>query len=148
MKFNTKKIYLVTQGEYSDYCVVGAFSTKEKAQKFIGENEGSGYSYDSKMIEEFEIDAGEAQRAAGLSYWQVSMDKAGSVTGLDNNQHEGPEADYFVGTHGEILVASMWARDEKHAIKIANERRLQLIALNNWSANSTELPERLEVELD
>lgn len=30
------------------------------------------------------------------------------------------------------LVANMWARDEKHAIKIANERRAMFIASNRW----------------
>ena len=29
-------------------------------------------------------------------------------------------------------IFSIWAKDEKHAIKIANERRVQLIANNEW----------------
>lgn len=30
------------------------------------------------------------------------------------------------------LCICVWAEDSKHAVKIANEKRIQLIALNRW----------------
>lgn len=47
------KIYLVTTGEYSDYRVEGAFSTKEKAEKLIAKFKK--YKTES-YIEEYELD--------------------------------------------------------------------------------------------
>jgi hypothetical protein len=31
-----------------------------------------------------------------------------------------------------VLQARVWAEDEKHAIKIANERRIQMLAMGQW----------------
>jgi hypothetical protein len=33
----TRKIFLVTRGDYDDYEIVGAFSTREKAEDYLGE---------------------------------------------------------------------------------------------------------------
>ena len=32
------EVFLVSQGEYSDWYIVGIFSTREKAEKFIADN--------------------------------------------------------------------------------------------------------------
>ena len=47
-------MYVVTQGEYSDYRITGIFSTEEKAKNYIANNK-SEYS-DYNDIEEFKLD--------------------------------------------------------------------------------------------
>lgn len=50
------KIYVVTEGEYSDYHIEACFSTKEKAQEYIknAKKVNESYYYD---IEEWELDS-------------------------------------------------------------------------------------------
>lgn len=48
------KIYIVTCGEYSDYCILAAFLDKAKAEAFVKKyNRPDGY-YDRAEIEEYE----------------------------------------------------------------------------------------------
>lgn len=47
------KVYIVTEGSYSDYHIEQVFSTKEQAAKYIIANRGR---YDCYDIEEYEVD--------------------------------------------------------------------------------------------
>jgi hypothetical protein len=58
------KIYLVTQGEYSDYQILGAFSTEEKAQQFAA---GHG------TIEPFEVDDPENDLRGFRTMWCINI---------------------------------------------------------------------------
>lgn len=112
------KIYLVTEGEYSDYHIIGAFSTKEKAQSFIklfGDRYGM-------YLEDYEIDKYEKQIADGLKYYIVHMKFNGDVEyiSVESNLES---SDKIWSDNIQVCV---WAKDEKHAIKIANERRIKL----------------------
>ena len=62
---NNKKIYVVTEGEYSDYHIDAVFSTKEKAVEYIGQH-GTDYS-----IEEYDLDE-EVVKEERL--WRVEFD--------------------------------------------------------------------------
>ena len=48
----TKKIYMVTSGCYSDYCINAVFSTREKAEEYID----GGNAYSDSDIEEYDLD--------------------------------------------------------------------------------------------
>ena len=48
------KVYIVTEGEYSDYHIEEVFSTREKAESYIALHNTSSYGY--YQIEEYEID--------------------------------------------------------------------------------------------
>lgn len=75
----SQTIYLVSQGEYSDYGIVAVFSTREKAEAFVSESEakalassnGDGawkLSYGEDMgIEEYELDAAVAPQKGAFS---------------------------------------------------------------------------------
>jgi hypothetical protein len=129
-----KKIYLVTQGNYSDYHVVSAFSEKALAQSFIDSfvsNED-----DSIEIEEYEIDKLSEQLRNGYKAYSVLMEKDGNYIEVEQvsclypekAQRETVEYSY----HKEYMTTSMFAKDEKHAVKIANERRIRAIMANHW----------------
>jgi hypothetical protein len=131
------KIYLVTEGDYSDYHVCGVFSTKENAQKYIdhfGSSGGAGNSNDPD-IEEFELDSDIELFNTHKPYF-IKMLRDGTVKaayeeGINDfvwrNAVDGEVnyQQYIMTTH--VLATSM-----EHAIKVANERRTQLIALRQW----------------
>jgi hypothetical protein len=119
-------IYIVTSGEYSDYHILGTFSTKEIAEDFIallGEPE-----YSERRIEEFELDFSEADYK-GKKVFLVRMAKNGDTKEVvtTDSWHN---SDFFDmnGHFGRYVIA----RDAQHAVKIANERRIQLIAMDRW----------------
>jgi len=133
-------IYVVTSGEYSAYGIEGVFSTKEKAQAFVDaitEAEAAGrLGLDGpRQIEEILLDAGPVER--GERPWRVLMRKDGSV--VEVRQYEC--YDNLFAPPGEVAPAGLdtvcFARDEAHAIKIANERRAMLIAMEMWPTGKT-----------
>ena len=50
------KVYILTQGEYSDYHIVGVYSTKEKAQELCDAMRTNGTLWDEPQVEEYEMD--------------------------------------------------------------------------------------------
>jgi hypothetical protein len=57
MKTKTVSVWVIEQGEYSDYRVVGVYSTKENAEMVCAKiNAHRGY--DEASIAEWEMDAG------------------------------------------------------------------------------------------
>lgn len=135
-KIKKNKIYLVSEGEYSDYHYVAAFSTKEKAKKFqtlfgpYGVNE---------EIEVMEIDRFEKQLTSNKQRWNVRMKKDGNVESclvtldcFDKLQRSLGWKVWICSDGREWIDVFCWARNERHAIKIANDLRCKLIALNRW----------------
>lgn len=121
-------IFLVTDGDYSDYHVEGVYSTRknaELAQKLFA----------SDNIEEYEVDDfGNAP--AGMFWYEVEMDKEGNAR--DAKIHNAKctiEDEWRPYGDNKVVTFYMWAKDEKHAVKIANERRIRLIESNAWTTD-------------
>jgi len=129
-------IFIVTDGNYSDYHIIAAFSTRDLAEAFVA---GSGIG----DVEEHPLDRCEM---IGLRPFALDMDwdgRAGSIRegysdSLKNNIH--PFDNEYQRTDPAWTHASpdhvfsglrcdqVWARDEQHAIKIVNEYRIQYLA--------------------
>jgi len=133
------KIYIVTSGAYSDYHINAVFSTKENAERY-NKIHASG---DFEDIEEFEVDEDMALmnriRDEKITIYLVCMDRDGNVKEI---KKELPclylVESILTGKCKHVLYAdcmdmSVIAKDEKHAIKIVNEKRTQLIANNKWN---------------
>ena len=121
-------IYLVTNGSYSDYCVLGVYSTKEKAEHakrlFAADN----------GVEEYKLDA-IPDSPPGLLAYHVSMLVSGDVKDVWQDTVEGFESSWYVSPQWGADVTVMfrvWARDIEHAVKISNEWRAQIVALGLW----------------
>ena len=135
-----KIIYIVTSGEYSDYGINAVFSKKELAQNFITVTVEPD-DYISFEIEEWPLDEYEALiqkfKDKKLSVYMVSMFRNGDVEKVREEIDRviwidtALKKEYNLWTDNRI---GMWviARNEKHAIKIVNEKRVQLIAENKW----------------
>lgn len=157
------RIFMVTDGSYSDYHVLGLYSNealaREAKELFNADNE----------VSEFELDA-MPEHPPGMLPWEVAMDRDGNVRYPVDYPVDRKVADakprrigFMEGLrdwrpYGDItsfdsrmnmskrssglVVFEMWARDPEHAIKIANERRTRLIATNEWTTDWKEWCER------
>ena len=129
-----KKIYLVTQGNYSDYHVVSAFSEKALAQSFIDSFVKN--DYEPLEIEEYEIDKLSEQLRNGYKAYSVLMEKDGTCIEVEQVSCLYPEKaqreSISFSYDKKYMDTSMFAKDEKHAVKIANERRIRAIMANHW----------------
>ena len=137
------KIYAVSQGEYSGYEIFGLYSTKElaeEAKKLFASDNG---------IEEYELDALPAHRK-GLYFWEVAMNRQGdivpdrrseagvvrtSVTEYREGNDAYPVDSSFRSKKTDAMRFRVWAKDEGHAIKVANERRAQMIASGDFESD-------------
>lgn len=141
MKNKVKNVYIVTRGEYSDYGMEAVFSTKKLAEKYLtalgiiryqsdkGEISYSRGNYDTYYIEEWPINANLNNLKSGKIPFLVSMNREGKALQVSKNVIGN---DAFLLNYNKILK-TVWAKDEKHAVKIVNEKRVQMIANGDWN---------------
>ena len=127
------KIFIVTYGDYSDYSIYGVFSTSEKAQAYI---DALGLS--EAEIEEYNVDEFDAHvtMLKNFSVFNVIMEKNGDVEKVEKGRGRysfecALKKEYLVYGRG-VLVMYVLAKDEQHAIKIVNEKRVQLVSGVGW----------------
>lgn len=134
------KIWVVEQGSYSDYSVVGVF-TSEKNARLVADAINVGDRYDEATISEWELDPGVEHLRAGRTQHLVHMLADGTVERCEEweistyelagkiDVWERTKALAYQGTgKPDILTAIVWATDKTHAIKIVNEARIQMLA--------------------
>lgn len=146
----TKHVWSIESGSYSDYKVHGVYSTKAKAEAMLVWMNAHGMATDDGVIEERDLDEYVEMARLGYSRWDVRMHKNGDVISAelddDDHRYSMEESVRIISqlTFGGVrvvaegglpphLLAEIWARDREHAIKITNERRLIMIAENQWS---------------
>ena len=131
-----KTIYVVTFGEYSDYRIDAIFTKKELAEKYI-DMFGHVGSWNQMEIEEWEVNPHRRELRAGMKPFDVRMDKDGNTVKIERTDYpRGFDANEVGFTiDNTCICCKCLAKDEKHAIKITNERRAQYIALNKWGIN-------------
>jgi hypothetical protein len=122
--------YMVTQGRYSDYGVVGVFTTREKAEAFMALFPPQ---RDELRIEEVELDALDGV-PVGRRPFKVKFDKEGNST---SKPCDPVGMEEYCRAYGDDvhMTTDCWAADEQHAVKIANERRVMAIASGDWETN-------------
>ena len=133
-----KSVWLIDDGDYSDYHVVGIFSTKENAE-FISDKVGG-------SVSEYIVDSYVEQIRNGYLRFQIVMRKNGDTetvnVGLSQYDigngnvfqiWERTKAPAYADKNlPDVLTARLWAKSQKHAIKICNEHRAQMIANGEW----------------
>jgi hypothetical protein len=135
-----KTIWVLDEGSYSDYHVIGVFSSKENAA-YIQNIVGGDYHED-------ELDPGVDALRKGYIRYNVVMLRDGTVERIerqnaiscydieDRNKFflwQRTKAPAYAGKGiPDALQANIWAKNDKHAIKICNEYRTQMIANNEW----------------
>lgn len=135
------KVYVVTEGEYSDYKVCAVFSTIEKANEYSE-------MFSMNTPNEYELDErnGFIESHKGLKYFYVDMERNGNTVAVGKNEEDDLDfsrvKDHIIqDEYGpDYICVNCWAKDEKHAVKIANEKRIQLIANNQWEESPKKDP--------
>lgn len=132
-----KTIYVVTSGSYSDYGIEGVFTERELAQSFI---DAFVNPYEGMDIEEWPLDPHRNDLMKKRKVFLVSIDKEGNADALPqsrspyllNKEEYGFPPGISFRDNKKIMNCVCFANDDKHAIKIANEKRIQFLALNKW----------------
>jgi hypothetical protein len=137
-----QKIWVIEQGCYSDYGVVGVFSTEENAQRVATLINSEADVYDKAEVACWDLDPGIKEMNAGKKLYRVGMDYDGTVSRceVDNSPYSSgektgmgvwkkTEAPFWRGRPiADAVTGRVWAKSDKQAIKIANEYRAQAIA--------------------
>ena len=136
-----KTIFAVCSGSYSDWRIDAMFSTEKLAEEYIKFNKN--ISKDKQSIMTFNLDPEFNQEKEGLGF-KIFMDKEGNtynnLLDYDFKYFENRKIDNTwtysdkeeLNFDKEILIFHIITKTEKQAIKIANEKRLQIIAGNQW----------------
>jgi hypothetical protein len=122
-------VYVVTQGEYSDYHIKGVFSTEEKAKEFMA-NKKKGDTIDSWILDERED---YCDRQA----WLCVLRESGDVhwQGMDT-EFASPSTRGYVEKEeydGQQIFRATSYESAQHALKLATECR------QAWLRKQTEL---------
>ena len=124
-------IYVVTQGEYSDYRIVAVYDTKDAAEYHM--EHLTGEYYDDVNVEEYELNPRGAFLKGGLRPFRITMTREGNTSHIEKCGVEYASNGHVnLDPHGSNGRFCVLARNEQHAVKIANERRTRLIADGIW----------------
>lgn len=115
-------IYILTEGSYSDYHIIGAYSTEELAKE-------AQFLYEDSEIEEYSLDY-VPEHPPGMNAWFVSI-RDGNLNDLhtyqtnpfDEKIPRENEYKYYNGETGYFVYC--WAVDKEHAEKIALDKYYQ-----------------------
>ena len=129
------KVYVVTAGCYSDYSIIGIFSTLEKANTYIElSNKNTMYGNDFNDPIEYYLDT--LGPDGKLAFYVAYRPKLKPVT---NQWSIDEERDYQLGFgvvsktrdyHSKpIYEIRLLAKSKEAALKIANEKIMQFIAM-------------------
>ena len=133
-------LYVVTEGEYSDYHIVGIYSTKELAEKVKKYHNGL---YDYPDIEEWELDKDIPvnledvreyyrvtyySRQYGEGRWECSRF---SKIGKENITDCPWSISKVFPKYFMIDIPCDRVKDEAHAVKIAQDKMAEIQAMKN-----------------
>lgn len=136
-------VWAIEEGEYSDYRVVGVFSSEANANQVSDLIGGE--------VSQWLLDPAITELNQGLRIYRVQMQKDGTVDHCECQTFDS----YAITTMGvsmwrrsqapaykgkgvqDVLSAKVWAKNATHAVKITNEHRAQFIASGRWGKDST-----------
>ena len=126
------KIFIVTQGDYSDYRIIGVFSTEENANGFIALTSGYNMEVEEYNIDEL-LESFNPLRFNTAYYVQMQRDGDVLSVGVEDEVwalQKALKCEYDVGRNK--LCMYVIAKTKQHAVKIVNEKRVQLISGVGW----------------
>ena len=113
-------IYVVTSGSYSDYSIDGIFDNEKLANQFKKTLTGSRIEEHTLNPDNLYLD----KINNGLKFYRVWLKSDGEVEYCYDDSMADEES--YIYSNGECYVFT-FARDEDHAIKIASDKRAQLL---------------------
>ena len=143
-----EEIYIITSGEYSDYRINAVAVSKERAEKLKKYYSNNYYRSDPVEIETYSIDEPHEDLDDLVPVYYVSIDRCGKCfcrrktwmhektgklieeTPCYIESHLGGELITKPGLFGDEFLTFNWygvAKDEKHALKIAQDERAKML---------------------
>ena len=143
-----EEVYVITSGEYSDYSINAVTISKERAEKLKKYYSNSGYRNDPVEIETYNIDKPHEDLDDLIPVYYVSIDRHGKCFCKHKTwMHEktkkliedapgyiesclGGELVTKPRIFGDEFLTFHWygaAKDEEHAMKIAQDKRAELL---------------------
>jgi hypothetical protein len=129
----SQEVFLVTRGDYSEYRVCAVFSEKALAKKYVDSFQRN--SYEQFMIEKYTLNPYQYELKRDYKPFFLIMTREGNCIEINikNSPYGFEDEDINISIdRNNNMHISIFAKDETHAIKIANEKRVQLIAGNRW----------------
>jgi hypothetical protein len=139
-----KFIYVVTSGSYSSYHIEGVFTASKLAKRFAE-------AVPNGIVEKYSLDKISSKVAQGYNFYCVDIDFYGDSEEVsicdpcyDDKEREESETsgvDFYNGGGYEFnnrWTFYFWAKSKEGAVKIANEKRIQKIANNEWEPKEEE----------
>lgn len=122
------KIYVVTQGIYSDYCIITATTDEALAHKIAKKySEHIMHNDDRARIEVFE----NAEEHL-LPYWVVEFEANGNAKKIANTRPYGGTKPEVYIRKDKTAIAHVFAANAEAAIKIAAEARAMALTEEGW----------------
>ena len=131
----SKSVWVVEQGCYSDYRVVGVFTSKANAE-IMADKIKTVETYDKVDVSEWPFDPCIDEINKGLSVYRISMEPNGKTISCEEECARLIEAEGSLRVAGErsniphYVYGLVWAKNRQHAVKTANEFRIRAIANN------------------
>lgn len=130
------RVFVVTSGEYSDYGIEAIYTDRALAEAYI---KGRKEEYSPPEIEEWRLDVGAEFLNMGYHSYRVRMDRDGNSPEFgrgvvlncpETNDSISLDTDNYFWPQEALF--HVWAKSPEHAVKIANEHRVQMIANGEW----------------
>lgn len=121
-------VYIVTEGDYSDYHIEAVFQSREQAVAYVEKHIGrSWYPF---RIEEYEMDAS-APRTDKQMYEVTYINGRWTIEPTDDALYAEPrfrEVESWVDDKQYVCYMTVFAKDKEHALKIASDEFARLKA--------------------
>lgn len=130
---HTQKVFVVTHGTYSDYKIIGVFSTRQKAEAFIvivqgPENTFSEYG-DRMDIEAYDLNEHFNRKLYAFEVvMEISTRKVESIEFEENWELWKNDEPFTIAGGTTIIWRGIRAKSIGHAVKIASEKVSAMIA--------------------
>ena len=120
--------YVLTEGDYSDYKIIGVYSTKELAEE-------AKLLWPYSEVEDFRLDH-IPDHPPGMFHWVGWVNEQMGIEELEQKVLKTAPTDGYCGQEGQELNygrivrfgVNFWATDEDHALKILQDKYHQHIA--------------------
>lgn len=125
----TKKVYVVTAGDYSDYHIEGIFDSREKAEEYINHSANTGLNgVDEWVLNELKPDKGEKIFTLRSEFDEIDFEVIGYKAAPNHYKDLMCRADSNGWIPRNDVIFYICADTRERAIKIASERLRQVKA--------------------
>ena len=119
------KAFVITRGCYSDYQIVGVYSSRDKAKKIIDNFMLS----DEPGIKEWDMDEYISYANKGIKFMFSKIHHNGNISNVYECGYLNDSRHSYIG---EWIICEMFAKDKEQMIKHLSHLRTQILSVDKW----------------